>query len=126
MLSASVVALRHYDKAYNHCNQQSEYEKQLIFDKTNSQGNTADHNCNSENHPQAFYRFTAGVGIVIVTINPPAIILRRRLFIFLAVLDYMMNKPEGYKVVEGIMLTVSVPVKYNIAPFASALFMLLL
>lgn len=83
MLSISVIALRRYDKAYYHRNQQSEYAKQLIFDKTNSQGNTADHNCNSENHPQAFYRFTAGVGIIIVTINPPAIILRRRLFIFL-------------------------------------------
>ena len=42
MLSASVVALRHYDKAYYHCNEQSKYEKQLIFDKTNRQCNTAD------------------------------------------------------------------------------------
>lgn len=42
MLSASVVALRRYDKAYYHCNEQSEYEKQLIFNKTNRQCNTAD------------------------------------------------------------------------------------
>lgn len=27
MLSISVIALRRYDKAYNHCNQQSEYAK---------------------------------------------------------------------------------------------------
>ena len=32
-----VVALRRYDKAYYHCNEQSEYEKQLIFNKTNRQ-----------------------------------------------------------------------------------------
>lgn len=112
-----VVALRRYDKAYYHCNEQSEYEKQLIFNKTNRQGNTADHNSHSEKYPQAFYCFTACIGIVIVTINSPAIILRRRLFVFLAVLDYMMNKPEGDKVIKGIVLTVSVPVKHNIRPF---------
>jgi hypothetical protein len=120
-----VVALRRYDKAYYHCNEQSEYEKQLIFNKTNRQGNTADHNSNSEKYPQAFYRFTAVIGfvliVVIVTINPPAFILCRRLFVFLAVLDYMMNKPECDKVIEGIVLTVSVPVKHNIRPFRKCL-----
>jgi hypothetical protein len=121
MLSASVIALRHYDKAYYYRNYQSEYEKKLIFNKTNRQCNTADQNSNSENHPQAFYRFTACIGIVIVTINPPAIILRRWLFVFLAVLDYMMNKPEGDKVIKGIVLTVSVPIKHNIHPFRKRL-----
>ena len=42
MLSISVVALRHYDKAYYYRNYHSEYEKQLIFNKTNHQCKTAD------------------------------------------------------------------------------------
>ena len=103
MLSISVVALRHYDKAYYYRNCHSEYEKQLIFNKTNRQGNTADHNSHSEKYPQAFYCFTAVIGfvliMVIVTINSSAIILRRWLFIFLAFINHVLNKPDGEQVV---------------------------